>query len=228
MFADTEPIRRGTSAELCVLMHGFDPRRNALDNVRRVVEDAWPNADILQPRYRASPFLNRDPTQLAAELEDIIERVVGARAAGAGEGYEKVVLIGHSIGAVLLRKAYAYAWERREDYPINTGSTTPRRWVHSVERLVLLAGMNRGWSLVPKPTMLPRHRQILWWIGLQLARLLGLGRLFRSMQRGAPFIANLRVQWVSLALADRDEADPVTLPTVIQLLGTVDDVVSQE
>ena len=60
--------------------------------------------------------------------------------------------------------------------------------------------------------------------GITLARLVpGLGSLFMSLERGAPFIANLRVQWIRLS---RDGS--VATPPVTQLLGTIDDLVTDE
>lgn len=51
----------------------------------------------------------------------------------------------------------------------------------------------------------------------------GRGQFIRSFQRGFPFIANLRVQWIRLAVDERFD-----LPPTIQLIGVLDDVVELE
>jgi hypothetical protein len=91
---------------------------------------------------------------------------------------------------------------------------------------VLLAGMNRGFSMSVNSDNPQRMRVALRHLGIALARLSGTGLLPRQCFHGAPFVANLRLQWLDI----RRESQKANrgLPTVIQLLGSDDDVVSKE
>ncbi len=62
--------------------------------------------------------------------------------------------------------------------------------------------------------------------GKLIGRLTNTGRLIRQCERGEPFVANLRLQWLEAMRAS--DAPKRRLPTVIQLLGDRDDVVSTD
>lgn len=110
-----------------------------------------PDADLLIPFYQASFFSNADPFWLASRLEDLIARTDESRSQR-GQEYEQIVLIGHSIGALLVRKAYVYGMGATEDHPVSSGhQQKPKHWCEKVERLILFAPMNRGWDIHPKP-----------------------------------------------------------------------------
>ena len=53
------------------------------------------------------------------------------------------------------------------------------------------------------------------------------GKLLLATRRGAPFIADLRVQWIRIARQDHGSSQ-AKLPTTIHLLGDIDDIVSRE
>jgi hypothetical protein len=82
--------------------------------------------------------------------------------------------------------------------------------------------MNRGW------TFNAARRRVVTII-LQLvygvARVFGRSRSLASIRRGASFITDLRVQWLSMLRHHRAETERIV---VVQLLGTIDDVVSPE
>jgi hypothetical protein len=54
------------------------------------------------------------------------------------------------------------------------------------------------------------------------------GKLLLATRRGAPFIADLRVQWIRIARQDHGSSQKAKLPTTIHLLGDIDDIVSRE
>jgi pimeloyl-ACP methyl ester carboxylesterase len=124
-----------------------------------------------------------------------------------------------------MRKALIYGYGRIEDLESASGvSRPPLPWVGVVKRLVLLAGMNRGWTLRQRPKQMSVGRFWLLKFLIRLARMIGVAKLMARCESGEPFVANLRLQWLdamrSLPAEDR--------PTVIQLLGDKDDVVSSE
>jgi pimeloyl-ACP methyl ester carboxylesterase len=222
---NTAAERRGLSRSLVVLVHGWAGGPDALSEVREVIERSLPDADIIEPRFRTGLTANTDVFEVAAVLEAMIESAVEDRdaASSVAGGYEDVVLIGYSLGALLVRKAYVYAAGMREDYPISGLPGGPRPWTARVRRIILLAGMNRGWSLSPRPEQMSLRFWIAGRFMTRLARVLRFGGLIRSIERGAPFVANLRVQWARLYAGDNAR----NAPRVIQLLGTIDDLVAE-
>ncbi|MBN9118209.1 MAG: hypothetical protein J0I06_03455 [Planctomycetes bacterium] len=218
LLRNTEPESRGASTSLVVIVHAF--RRSSADmgDVRQAVAGARPDADLLVPDYPARVLSGADPVRIAEELVEVISKAVKDRKERGAE-YHDIVLIGHSLGALFVRKAYVFARGQNQDH---TGplAPAPRSWAALVSRIILLAGVNRGWE--------PRHRgQAVsrWrWVGYALAawlfRWTGLGGLVNGTRQGTPFVANLRIQWINLV---RGSAPP---PTTVQLLGDTDDVVA--
>lgn len=167
-----------------------------------------------------SPVRARD---VAAELVELIDQAVTARAARPdGKAYNRIILIGHSIGALLIRKVYVFARGEVGDHPDPHLKSKP--WAAKIERLVLLSCMNRGWRLERRP----RHMGLITYRFFRLvslpARAIGLAKLIFDMEWGAPFVANLRMQWMKLARYSGQHA----LPTTILLIGDVDDMVDVE
>jgi hypothetical protein len=122
-----------------------------------------------------------------------------------------VVLVANSMGAPLVRRALL------DDRAV--------AWATRVSRLVLLAGLSRGWDLAGEPPAdgHPVNRlgmRFLYWAG----GVLGAGRLAFALERGAPFVTNLRLDWMRWQL-DLPEARRIE---VVQVLGDRDDLVSSE
>jgi hypothetical protein len=100
-----------------------------------------------------------------------------------------------------------------------------------VDRLILLAGMNRGWQISYHMNL---WRAISWKLGvivLQCVAIIIRRRpLILSIRRGAPFITQLRIQWIKMRQRSQEDAqdeknnhgDALT----IQLLGSIDDFVA--
>jgi len=174
------------------------------------------------PRYRHQWYVNQDPVLLADELGRTIQARCSEYYSTTGRNYQDIIMIGHSMGAVLMRKAFVFA--RGQNHELRRASLIPATlpWASNVSRMILFAGMNRGWSFHPRPKNMPRWKN---WPARMLVRamtLLNLGTLLRSLSRGAPFISNLRIQWINLVRQDQP------IPLVIQLLGNEDDVVHAE
>src|SRR5436190_15512485 len=124
------------------------------------------------------------------------------------------------MGEMFIRKAIVWANGYEEDRPAIRGR---HEWIHHVDRFVSLAGINRGWSLDPPPPNMGPFRRVLFVSGLSLAKWANTGNVILSLQRGAPFVADLRVQWIRAA---RSGNPSDRLPEVIHLVGTNDDVVT--
>lgn len=226
-FAAAEPP--SGKRQLAVLLHGYTGSRETLGGVIDVVRKEFPEAAILAPEYPAGLFSNEDPLQIVRRLLDAIETAYRA-----GQ-YESILLVGNSFGAPIMRKAYVCGVTGCPEDP--EVKRPPAKWAEKVDRLVLLAGMSRGWathceqivaerSIPDKPGEEPdcRAKQLPLWkwafmeIGQLIARPLGIGHFIMSARRGEPFIADLRLQWQAL--------DPSKRRLVVQILGSTDDLVS--
>ncbi|MCE5288267.1 MAG: alpha/beta fold hydrolase [Nocardiaceae bacterium] len=109
---------------------------------------------------------------------------------------DDIVLIGHSLGGLMLRYAYLQA---------RIGLDGPKlAWAGAVSRIVLLAAQNRGFDL----------RRTSWWMNLALTCLGPVLHRFAAddVIAGSPFITNLRIQWIrELGVPGRK------VPIVVQL-----------
>ncbi|MCW5559127.1 MAG: alpha/beta fold hydrolase, partial [Verrucomicrobiae bacterium] len=227
---ETERHRRpGSKAtELVLILHGWTASARVMKDVRAVVEGhaetneaaAMPDADVLVPSYPASFRANTPAAAVAWDVVALLNAAVTAREKEGG-GYQRILLIGHSCGALLVRKAVVFALGQTQDADLGI-SPRPMPWAHRIERVILFAGMNRGWQMVRRPKDAGFLR---WWL-LKCADVLShglpFGKFVRAFERGAPFLADLRVQWLRLAVAN-----PAVLPVTVQLLGTRDDLVQE-
>ena len=208
----------GAADTLVVMVHGL-PGRRSLRRAEQLVAETLPNADRLIFDYDGNRITNLDPYEVA----NIIELKIYESAPH--NAYARIVLLGHSAGAALLRKAFVWAHGHEEDRA-RVGLHGKRAWVDCVDRFVLLAGLNRGWSISPKPAQMSTGHYLWIGFGQVAARLFGIGRFAMAMRSGAPFIADTRVQWVKLIQEIQSTDSP--FPTVIQLIGSKDDIVSRE
>ena len=137
-------------------------------------------------------------------------RTVGARIHErwvANEGYDRVVLVGHSLGGLLVRLAYLRALGAFK-------AADARPWAAAVDRIILFASLNRG---------IPPRFERRWWLPLAAwaARVVpGLRRwIVRDLLAGSEFITNIRITWIR-AVNAMDHP-----PSVVQFLGSEDGLV---
>jgi pimeloyl-ACP methyl ester carboxylesterase len=206
------------SRRLVVLVHGLLGRRmfsSAIDLAR----EALPGSDLLIVDYDSGVLSNGSPYAIA----NAIER--GIHEAHTKHAYEEIVLVGHSMGGLLLRKALVWGHGLEEDRG-GLGMRGPRKWVERTHRFVSLATINRGWSIDPRPDNMDLGTYLSIWFGERVARYSHTGKLGLAMRKGSPFVADARVQWISLC-RNRD-ATTRLIPQTIQLLGDRDDIVSKD
>lgn len=215
----TIPTPHGASTTLVVVLHGLGKQT---DDWCHALRDELPDADLMVPQYQADVLSNVDPRRVADQLVNYIHEADQARATRADQGqYDRIILIGYSIGGLIIRKTYLIAMGFGDDETL-VRKAKPMPWATRVERIVLMAAINRGISnLKPKGT--PWSLYALQQLGWATIPRLGLGQLLAQMRRGAPFVANLRVQWIRLS-----QTPDFQLPPTIQLLGDLDDVVAEE
>lgn len=124
-------------------------------------------------------------------------------AAWSGEG--DIVLMGHSLGGLIVRRAYLIAIGAYPPLPA-------RPWGAAVSRIVLFASPNRGF----------RDENLLWLWRVLLHLVAPLGFSLLDIRAGSTFVTDLRIRWIRTIshLETQQKA-----PYVVQLLGDRDSLV---
>jgi pimeloyl-ACP methyl ester carboxylesterase len=215
-----------------------------------VPEEKPTGAHVLSLRYGWHFWMtasNSDPKDIALGVSRCIQKTCDDFQAKQAP-IKRIILVGHSQGALIARKAFVLARATpdlvKDEVPGLAAEAEPHDWALKAYRLVLLAGMNRGWDITgKKPADMTTSTYLLMWTGTWLGDLTGTGKTVRGMQSGAPFVAGLRVQWMLLSRildrrggyrgrgrAQKDYRRDLDLemPATVQLLGDIDDIVSDE
>jgi hypothetical protein len=188
-------------------------------DIQRAIEASQKDADIINIRYNSELLSPELPVWLADNLNSTIEDAVHRRRREGRESeerqdYQEIVLVGQSIGALLVRAAYAMGCGKTfkdQTHP------EPNQWVGLPVRLVLLAGINLGWSIPGRHRARSFWRPILFWFNRRVAKLFG-AKYMPQCERDSVFIVDLRNHWLELVREGRD-------PHVIQLQGFEDDLI---
>lgn len=234
-------------ATLVVILHGCMRRASNLSSVENVVRGAWPQADIYRPELPTSLFSMANPNSIVAKLlTDIDEKFNKAQRNNLP--YKNIVLVGHSFGALLARKLYLVACgevsrsplepEFRNNFSLsNCKLISPKTWAVKVSRIVLLAGMNRGWTISHHLSL---KNIAFGLLGNVLHHIIHVGTrrtlLIFKVRRGSEFITQLRIQWLLMrrrsAVVQQDTVPNSIISSgnalTIQLLGSQDDIVSPD
>jgi pimeloyl-ACP methyl ester carboxylesterase len=204
------------ATRLVVVFHGFGANVRRFDGVCDAIQTNLPPADILLPDMWVGWVSNSDPVDVTLAVIDEIDRLMKVH------DYQNIVLVGYSGGGLIARKLAIYINGEQKDAPFETkalGLCGGKAWAAKVDRIVLLAGMNQGWSFAPTSNVFVVWALQVLYYSLRAA---GLAKLFGALRRGEPFVTDLRIQWLSLARVKKNSL------TVVQLLGTIDDVVSPD
>jgi pimeloyl-ACP methyl ester carboxylesterase len=247
---------RGTSELLIVLLHAYTLDPSSLKDVRKIMEDIYPNADFLVPELPYKNFFSiAKPAEIIAELLVKIDSAWDNSKKNNQPGYKKILLVGHSIGSLYARKLYVCACGENKQAPFEPdlkkfldekkgeSLEKERDWAQKVDKIILLAGMNRGWSISHHLSPMKAFAAT---IGLAFGRTLMLfgtpTPIIFTVRRGETFITQLRIQWLAMRRAKKLKETQL-IPAwgwmrwskktemkfgVVQLLGTIDDTVSPE
>jgi alpha-beta hydrolase superfamily lysophospholipase len=206
---------------LFFLVHGMDRTAADLAPLKAAIRASFPDDRLVMVTYPASRWSNQNPLDVAKHC---VDRIQSEFESGPEGGYQEIVLVGHSLGALIARKVCLLAHGICSDFAAGIPVTpAPRTWANKIKRLVLLAGMSRGWKLWPRNQHTPRLRWIGRGLQFGLARIFGQGRLVRAAHRGSPFVVNLRLDW--LALINGDYAKEMPPDLVVQIAALRDTMV---
>jgi hypothetical protein len=203
-----------------------------------VARQALGDVKVIRPPLPiGKPLSYADPNEIARGLVEQIDAEWGA-AVEARRPFTRIILAGHSYGALLARKVYIIACGEhpRAMFESAIGPRGEAAWAGAVERIVLLAGMNRGWRISHQLGLARAvgWTLLMWGVRFFTALLTLLGPLrgrkaaILQIQCGAIFLTQLRIQWLWMRRRAAAEPGRSGGALTVQLLGTVDDMVSPQ
>jgi pimeloyl-ACP methyl ester carboxylesterase len=203
------------------MLHGFASSPHRLAQVRSAITQYIQDADFLVPQLPTGRLSAIRPQKIAKDLIEAIDQKVR------DSNPKSVLFVGHSFGALLAREVYLAANAVGPSDGSKIYPDQPLTWASQVKRIVLLAAMSRGWRVSHSTG---RWRAILYsagaFIGSIIEFVTGKKLLIMTARRGGTFVTDLRVRWSRFQ--QQSSRSGTSLPMVVQLLGTVDDVVSPD
>ncbi|WP_417686501.1 alpha/beta fold hydrolase [Roseibium sp.] len=212
---------------LVVLLHGYTNGKASLAGVKHLIEQTYPGATVHDPELPYNKTFCR--VGAAKVVADQIAEISRIHEEG---DFDEIVIVGHSMGAVIGRRIFIEASDLERNWPGLSGGRPVSRvepelehlgpcpWARKVSRLVLIAGMSRGWSIDNAKSGM---EELVWRLGATYGHLLpGRKPTIFDIRKGAPFIVQTRLRWLQFLNSGLPK------PKVIQLLGTIDDMVSPD
>lgn len=209
---------KGGGDTLIVLAHGWCGSVAEMRSMSAEARRLFPDADQFIPQLHMGTFSYTKPQRIADQLSDDIA------ALDVQGGYRSVILVGHSAGALIARAAWLHAVGATE---AGDAGKAVHAWAGKTGRIVLMAAINRGWS--DSVAIGPARKAQFWALAIwefltyglfhDVLQGVGTSGFILELRRGAPFVTGLRLKWLAVARAGG-------APLVVQVLGTVDDIVS--
>ncbi|MEM7472480.1 MAG: alpha/beta fold hydrolase [Pseudomonadota bacterium] len=210
------------SDTLVYVVHGLRGSKKKLSELIALLEFSYPDSDVRVTEFaHRSLFSSKRATEIVTEIIEEIDQ------ADALQGFKRIILVGHSMGAVLARRVLIEASGTPHYWPEAEPKTSKREqalahlearsWAKKIERLVMFASISRGWSATHTKSPLQSFQ---WNLGGMVGHLLPSKRrptLF-DFRLGSPFIVQTRLRWLDYCRTIENR------PQVVQFLGTKDDV----
>jgi hypothetical protein len=105
----------------------------------RALQAGLPDAEIWVPELDLTMFNMDDAEELAKELFSQVDAKVSSMLA-----IDSIVLLGYSAGSLLVRRLFCMAHGADPDGVVREEKAAP--WAGSIHRIVILAGITRGWE----------------------------------------------------------------------------------
>jgi pimeloyl-ACP methyl ester carboxylesterase len=181
---------------LVVLLHAYNYTPKSMQRVAEVVREEYNSSDIYAPKLPVGLFSWADPDSIAIEIVAALTNLPKIN------DYKSIIFVGHSLGAVLARKIWVLALGAIPEGVLAEGKALT--WANKIERIVLLAALNRGWMISSALDPLARLGWTVGTIWGNLCRhMLRHDPLIFGFRRGAPFLTTVRLQCLSAAAALR-------------------------
>jgi pimeloyl-ACP methyl ester carboxylesterase len=214
-----------TNTPLIIVIGGYATPKSRYDSLIATIKKEFPHAPL--PHIPTLPLglfstanLNQIVEKLAKQIDSIWAKLNDEQRSS------RIIIIGHSIGSLVARKLYVVACGENPDAPFEKEFTNKqiRAWAGKVERIILFAGFNKGWTFnahfkVGTAIIF----SILIFLG-KIMTLFGLRPVPFQTRKGAPFITQLRIQ--SLSMQNHVNDKHVGEALIIQMLGSEDSIVS--
>ena len=98
-----------TPLTLYVLVHGYNPTAARWDEMAVTLKT---HGAVLLLNYEAGPFANTDPMEMSQKINEQIDKTVSEK------NIRRVVLVAHSMGAQLTRRALLLGYDGNEFGPL--------------------------------------------------------------------------------------------------------------
>jgi pimeloyl-ACP methyl ester carboxylesterase len=225
-------VKHDADLPLVVLLHGLHSSVKRLAGISQETKRQLPKCKILPIELPLTLWSLKTPLGAVVNIMDQIDKE-WTTAEDESRPFSRIIIIGHSMGALLARKVYACAWGQltgayledelrmrdATDHTRNEGLRPGERpWARKVERLVLLSGVSRGWAV---SSAMGHWERTKWAVYSGFWHLVPKWKpTIFAFRRGTPFLIEFRLQW----LAMRREVKSASA-LIVQLLGTIDDLV---
>ncbi len=167
----------------------------------------YQNADFLIPNIPTGIFSLTDPVELTCEILVKVDEVYKKNG-----GYKNIILVGHSLGALLARKLYVYACGENAGRTFEKESMEQREWSISYHLSLSNAVIFTVGSFIDDCISLLNKSSLL---------------IFKIRKKSS-FITNLRLQWLAMRnqnnIINKNTGDAL----IVQLLGSIDDMVGPD
>lgn len=223
--------KSGKAGGLLICLNGFwgksyEPMRL----IANKISNDLPNVDILLLRsFDIAAGIWADPNHFVNQHVATIDQTCF------NKNYQDIRILAYSMGAAVARKimvaAFGVTANKIDDLEKKLLHSEPNRiWHKQVKRLTFIAGFARGWIINPRMALPTRTAinaaGIFGHLFASVARMRGSSAptpTVFALRRGAPFIFNTRMQWLSLM---RHANGPGKNLTIVHLIPTRDDYVS--
>jgi hypothetical protein len=239
--AKTQFIRQGASKQLVIFLHAYNSQPGDLCQAVQTLlsTPGQQDSDVWVPAMPLHTFSRTPPAELVAQLVADLDARWRQGGPKGKQSYESLLMVGHSLGSLLARKLYITGLGEHASAPLEPdldqalraravpSFKNARDWALKTRRIVLMAGINRGWSINHHMSW---SRGLLFQSGVWLNRWVraATGRDFTifAAHKGSGFLTQLRLQWLALPQRWSALGNPAGgLADTVQLLGSVDDLV---
>lgn len=206
---------------LVVFLRGWTKKSVFSAAYQKHVLSCFQNAEPMTPDLDMGLISSADPNDL---VEQVYRQVDQRLTSDTLPAIDDIVIVSFSAGTVLARALLLQAWGVPQNAKMPDGPA-PCSWAGKISRIVLTAGVLRGWEIT---SVTPKLQRILFPIvdaTLSLFKILtGIGFFIMRLRRGSPYIVNTRLRFQALLQALRKQKKPI--PSFVYILGAKDEFIS--